>query len=102
MTQKLVLLIVMAVLSLPGGLFMAALMSEPRARIASILGGIVGAAVVGVGIFYFISKAHVYVDLLSYDLGSFFACSMGVFAGALLANWAVGLGSRGAATTSEY
>ncbi|HEX6820228.1 MAG TPA: hypothetical protein VF120_17765 [Ktedonobacterales bacterium] len=101
MTQKLVLLIVVAVLSLPGGLFMAALMSEPRARFASMLGGIIGAAAVGAGIFYFITKAHVYIDMLSYGLGSFFACSMGVFAGALIANWAVGLGNRGPAT-SEY
>lgn len=102
MDSKLVLLIVVGVLSLPGGLFMSALMSEPRARFASLLGGIIGAAVVGAGIYYFVTKAHVNVDMLSYGLGSFFGCSMGVFAGALIANWAVGLGSRGPITTSGY
>lgn len=101
MDSKLVLLIVVGVLSLPGGLFMAALMSEPRARFASLIGGIIGAAVVAVGIYYFVSKAHVDVDMLSYGLGSFFGCSMGVFGGALLANWAVGLGGQ-SSVTSEY
>ena len=34
------------------------------------------------------------IDGLSYTIGCFFACSMGVFTGALLANWLVGLGRR--------
>lgn len=102
MDSKLVMLIIVGVLSLPGGLFMAALMSEPRARFASIIGGIVGAVVVAAGVYYFVTKAHVDVDMLSYSLGSFFACSMGVFAGALIANWAIGLSSRGPVTTGEY
>ena len=100
--SKLVLLIIVGVLSLPGGLFAAFLMSEPRARFASFIGGIIGAAVVGAGIYYFVNKGHVGVDMLSYGLGSFFGCSMGVFAGALIANWAVGLGSRGPVASGEY
>lgn len=102
MDSKLVLLIVVGVLSLPGGLFMAVLMSEPRARFASFIGGVIGAAVAAVGIYYFVMKAHVDVDMLSYGLGSFFGCSMGVLGGALIANWAAGLGNRGPVASSEY
>jgi len=100
--SNLILVIIAAILSLPGGLFMAELMSQARARWAALIGGIIGAAVVAAGIYFFVSITHPSLDGLSYFLGSFFACSMGVFAGALLANFLVGLGSRGPVTPAEY
>jgi hypothetical protein len=98
---ELTLLIIAAVLSLPGGLFMSFIMSAPRAKALSLLGGIIGAAVVGAGVYFFIIAGQVSVDMLSYGLGAFFACSMGVFAGALLVNFLVGLTSRGSDLTPQ-
>jgi hypothetical protein len=100
--QNLVLVIIAAVLALPGGLFMAELMSQARARWAALLGGIVGAAVIAGAIYFFVTAARLSLDGLSYFLGSFFACSMGIFAGALLANFLIGLGDGGAVTPTEY
>jgi hypothetical protein len=100
--SNLILVIIAAVLSLPGGLFMAELMSQARARWAALIGGIIGAAVIAAGIYFFVSTTRPSLDGLSYFLGSFFSCSMGVFAGALLANFLVGLGSRGPVTPAEY
>lgn len=103
MSFNLVLLIIAAILSLPGGLFMAFIMSEPRARALSLVGGVIGAALVAAGIYYFINASKVSIDGLSYGLGSFFACSMGVFAGALLVNFLTGLSGRSRdMTTVEY
>ena len=95
MNLNLVLLIIATVLSLPGGLFMAFFMSEPRAKALSLLGGIIGAFVVAAGIYFFVTQDKVSIDGLSYGLGAFFAASMGVFAGALLVNFLVGVASRG-------
>jgi len=101
--DTLVWLIIAVVLSLPGGLFLASAMSQPRARLLSLLGGIVGAVAVGAAIYGYIKAANVRVDALSYFLGAFFACSMGVLAGALVVNFLVGLTSRGPRLTSpEY
>ncbi len=102
MDSNLILVIIAAVLSLPGGLFMAGLMSPARARWAALLGGLIGAVVVGAGIYFFVTSAHPSLDGLSYFLGSLFACSMGVLAGALVANFLVGLGSRGPVSPAEY
>lgn len=101
MNINLVLLIIATVLSLPGGLFMAFLMSEPRARWLSLLGGIIGAFVVAAGIYFFVTQAKVSIDGLSYALGSFFAASMGVFGGALLVNFLVGLASHSSDVASQ-
>jgi len=101
MSQNLMLLIIAAVLSLPGGLFMAYIMSMARARWAALLGGVIGAAVIGAGVYFFVETGHVSIDGLSYFLGSFFACSMGVFAGALVANFLVGSGSGSTGLTSQ-
>ena len=103
MNSNLVLLIIATVLSLPGGLFMSFLMSEPRAKWLSLLGGILGAVVVAAGIYFFITQANISVDALSYGLGCFFATSIGVFTGALLVNFLVGLSMRGSdVSTQEY
>lgn len=95
MTLNLILLIVAAVFALPGGLFASLVMSEPRARLASVVGGILGSAIVAVGIYYYINSAHVNVDALSYWIGSFFGCSVGVVVGALVANFLVGMARGG-------
>ncbi len=94
MDLTLTLLIIAAVLALPGGLFVTYIVSEPRARAVAVLGGIVGDLFVAGGIYYFIAAAHVTIDALSFWLGAFFACSMGVLGGALLANFLVSLSSR--------
>ena len=89
------LLLIAAILALPGGLFLSFVMSEPRARWLALLGGIVGDAAIAGGIVFYLSASQVSVDALSYGLGAFFACSMGVFCGALVMNFLVGLASRG-------
>jgi hypothetical protein len=101
MDTNLILLIIAAVLSLPGGLFMASIMSEARARLLALFGGVVGAAAVAAAIYLYLQRAHPSIDGLSYTLGAFFACSMGVFAGALLANFLVGLTRRGPDLSSQ-
>ena len=95
-TTEVILLIIGIVLSLPGGLFVAFLTSMARAKWAALLGGIIGAVVVGLAVLYFVNTANVGIDGLSYFYGVFFACSVGVFLGALLVNFLVGLVSRGA------
>ncbi len=101
MNFNLVLLIIATVLALPGGLFMSFLMSEPRAKWLSLLGGILGALIVAAGIYFFVTQANISIDGLSYALGTFFAASMGVFAGALLINFLVGLASRGSDVSAQ-
>jgi hypothetical protein len=95
MTLEQILLVVAVVLSLPGGLFVAYLISEPRARWASILGGLIGAVAVAVAVYYFVIMAKVEIDALSYAFGVFFAASTGVALGALIMNFLVGLVARG-------
>lgn len=94
MTTEVILLIIGIILALPGGLFVAFLMSQARARWAAILGGIIGAVVVGLAILFYVNTANVSIDGLSYFYGIFFACSVGVFLGALIVNFLVGLVSR--------
>jgi len=93
-TTEVILLIIGIILALPGGLFVAFLMSQARARWAAILGGIIGAVIVGLAILYFVYTANVGIDGLSYFYGVFFACSIGVFLGALIVNFLVGLVSH--------
>src|SRR5262249_13571714 len=91
---NLILLIIAAVLSLPGGLFMAAIMAQPRGRLLALLGGGIGAAAVAAAIYAYVQTAKPSIDGLSYAIGAFFACSMGVFAGALAVNFLLGLVRR--------
>lgn len=87
-------IIVAAILALPVGLFVAALVSLARARWLAIPAGIIGDVVVALAVYFYVTNTKFTVDGLDYFLGAFFACSMGVLAGALLANFLVGLGSR--------
>ncbi|MGH2517130.1 MAG: hypothetical protein ACRDHP_15880, partial [Ktedonobacterales bacterium] len=71
MSSNLILLIIVAVLSLPGSLAISFLMSEPRAKWLSLFGAIIGAAAIGAAIYYYLTIANPSIDLLSYALGSF-------------------------------
>ena len=102
MDSNTILLIIALVLSLPGGLFIGYRMSERRARIASIFGGLIGAVVIAAAIYLYVHNSNISLDGLSFFLGSFFGCSVGAFLGALLANVAVGAGGQTADTSSEY
>ncbi len=94
MSTEVILLIIGFVLALPGGLFVAFLSSMARAKWAALLGGIIGGAVVGLAILFYVNTANVGIDGLSYFYGVFFACSVGVALGALIVNFLVGLASR--------
>lgn len=87
-------IIIAAILALPVGLFVASLISLARARWLAIPAGIIGDVVVAIAIYFYVTNTKFIVDGLDYFLGSFFACSMGVMGGALLANFLVSLGSR--------
>ncbi len=93
-TNLLILLIIVTVLALPGGLFVASLGTPPRGKALSLLGGVIGDVAVAVAIYAFVRATKPSIDGLSFALGSFFACSMGVFAGALAVNFLLGLGRR--------
>ena len=93
-STEVILLIIGVVLSLPGGLFVAGLSSMARAKWAALLGGVIGAVVVALAILYFVNTARVSIEGLSYLYGVFFASSVGVFLGALIVNFLVGLVSR--------
>lgn len=100
-----VLLIIALILALPGGLFVAWLLSLPRARLLALLGGIVGDLVAAVAIYAFaIAPSNgPSLDALSFFVGAFFACSTGVAIGALVADFLVGLVRRGPDVSSlEY
>ncbi len=98
-----IIVIVALVLSLPGSLFIGFRLSYRRARIVAVFGSIVGAVVVAAAIYLYISSSTISLDGLSYFLGSFFACSVGSFIGALLANFLVGAGDRaGDLSSTEY
>jgi hypothetical protein len=102
-TLDAILLVVALVLALPGGLFVAWLLSLPRARFLALVGGIVGDLVAAAAIFAFLAAAKPSIDALSYFVGAFFICSTGVAIGALLADFLVGLGRRGPDVSSlEY
>jgi putative effector of murein hydrolase len=93
-STEVILLIIGVVLSLPGGLFVAGLSSMARAKWAALFGGILGAVVVALAILVYVNMANISVEGLSYFYGVFFASSVGVFLGALLVNFLVGLVSR--------
>jgi hypothetical protein len=93
-STEVILLIIGFILALPGGLFVAFLSSMARAKWAALLGGIIGGAVVGLAILFYVNTANVGIDGLSYFYGVFFACSVGVALGALIVNFLVGLASR--------
>ena len=101
-TSIYILLGIALVLALPGGLFIGYIMSLPRARLLSLLGGIVGDVVIAVAILAYLATAKPSIDGLSFLIGSFFACSMGVAIGALVINFLLGSGRRRDITSLEY
>ncbi|HEX3271139.1 MAG TPA: hypothetical protein VHR15_10860 [Ktedonobacterales bacterium] len=86
-TDHLTLMIIAAVLSLPAGLLVAFQVSLPRSRFLGLLGGVIGAAVVGLAIYWAVEATGISIDALTYFLGCLFACSAGVIIGAVLANF---------------
>jgi apolipoprotein N-acyltransferase len=86
-TDHLTLIIIAAILSLPAGLLVAFQVSLPRSRFLAMIGGVIGAAVVGFAIYWAVEAAGISIDALTYFLGGLFACSAGVIIGAVLANF---------------
>lgn len=99
MSLTTIVLIVAAALALPGGLFVAWLVSRPGLRFLGLLGGLIGDALTALGLWYFVTMAHIGIDPVSWFLGAFLACSMGVGLGALLV--AFFIGGRGANTSAQ-
>lgn len=87
MLVNVIVLIVAAVLALPGGLFVAALISQPSARKYAMLGGVIGLLLTIAGLEYFVNAANVTIDAVSWFFGAFMACSMGVAVGALVVDF---------------
>lgn len=94
MNMAVLFTILAAILALPPGLFVASLLSLARARWLAIPAGIVGDVVIAVAGYVFVIVTGIMLDGLDYFLGMLFACSAGVLAGALLANFLVSLGGR--------
>lgn len=101
MSLSTTLLIIAALLSLPGGLFVARLVSPPRTRWLGLVGGVLGAALTAVGLQFFVQTARVTIDATSWFLGAFLACSMGVAVGALLVNFFSSAGKNSDLTPSQ-
>ena len=89
---RLVLIIIAYVFAVISGLVLAWLLALPRARLLSLLGAVVFAAIAGVGIYAF--PTTISVDPLSYALGAYGGMAAGAAIGALLANFLVSLGRR--------
>lgn len=102
MSLSMTLLIIAAVVSLPGGLFMAFLVSRPGVRFAGILGGIIGAALTALGLWYYVAQTHTTIEAISWVFGAFLACSMGVAIGALVMNFLFGGGRGSNVSSQEY
>jgi len=94
MSTNTILGIIALVLSLPGSLFIDYKVSARRARFLSLLLGLVGSLAVAGAIYLYIHNVSISIDGLSFFLGTFFACSVGSFTGALLANFAMSAGDR--------
>lgn len=94
MSMTVLFTILAAILALPTGLFFAALISLARARWLAIPAGIIGDVVVALAGYFFVTVTHIVLDGLDFFLGMLFACSAGVLAAALLANFLVGLSAR--------
>lgn len=94
MSLSMTILVAAAVLSLPGGLFVAWLVSRPGLRFLGMLGGLIGGALAAYGLWYFVTQTHTTIEAVSWFFGAFLACSVGVGLGALLIGFLFG-GGRG-------
>lgn len=92
MSLSITILVIAAILSLPAGLFVAFLVSQPRVRFLGLLGGLVGGALTALAIWYYVTATRTEIDAVSWSLGVFLACSMGVGVGALLIGFFFGSG----------
>jgi hypothetical protein len=92
MSLSINILIIAAILSLPAGLFVAFLVSQPRVRFLGLLGGLVGGALAAFAMWYYVTVTNTTIDAVSWSLGVFLACSMGVGVGALLVGFFFGGG----------
>lgn len=94
-------LVIAGVLSLPIGLFFAYYISQSRVRALGVLGGLLGALVAAVGLYWAITTSGIILDTLTYFFGAFFICSTGVVSGALLANLLAGSGRNSGASAAH-
>lgn len=94
MSLSVILLIIAAVLSLPGGLFVASLISQPRTRWLALVGAVILVALTAAALEYFTFAAHVTIDAVSWFYAAFLACSLGAGIGALLVDFITGRGRR--------
>jgi hypothetical protein len=95
------ILVIAGILSLPMGLFVAYLISRPGLRILGVLGGLIGAGVVALGLEFFRVNVNLTIEAVSWFFGAFLACSTGVVIGALLVGFFFG-GSRSDTAAAEY
>jgi hypothetical protein len=89
-----ILLIIAAILSLPGGLFVASLISQPRTRWLALIGAVICVALTAIALEYFVRAANVTIDAVSWFLGCWLACSLSAGIGALLVDFFTGHGRR--------
>lgn len=94
-------LVIAGIVSLPIGLFFAYYLSQSRVRGLGVFGGLLGAVVAAVGLYFAVSASGITIDALSYFFGAFFICSTGVVSGALLANLLAGSGGSSGASPAH-
>lgn len=89
MTLNIILLVVAALIALPIGLFVAALISQPDTRRYGLLGGVIALVLTVIVLEYFVHASNVMIDAVSWFLGTLMACVMGVAVGALVVDFLV-------------
>lgn len=94
MSLSVIILIVAAVLSLPGGLFVASLISHPRNRWLALIGALILVALTAAAMDYYTHAAKVTIDAVSWFYAAFLICSLGAGIGALLVDFFTGRGRR--------
>ncbi|HEX9056515.1 MAG TPA: hypothetical protein VF818_03200 [Ktedonobacterales bacterium] len=92
MSWQLVLTIIAFVFALLIGIPLGTAMSMRSARLLSVLGALVFAALTAVGVLAYGTSIN--LDPLSYALGAFFAISVGTIIGTLIVNFLFGLRDR--------
>lgn len=101
LSPKVLPLVIAGLLSLPIGLFFAYYISQSRVRGLGVFGGLLGAIVAAVGLYFAVAASGISIDALSYFFGAFFICSTGVISGALLANLLAGSGKNSGASPAH-
>lgn len=90
MSLSTVLLLIGAILALPGGLFVASLISQPRSRWLALVGAVIVLVLTAGALEYYISANKVGIDAFTWFLAAFLACSLGAGIGALLVGFLTG------------